>query len=295
MATSKTSTTNSKKKSSDTVINVEELKKELTDYIDIKIKDGFDEKLENANKKLIREKNKKIIGRNLIILLLIATVVFLVTLLYKSNYFYNSDKDNVSIENNEKDYIKSEILEDNEPTLDELKLKYESLLDNYIISDSSLYIKDYYTGNLTEELKNYLALGSLDISMFHTEDNYNIINSNVINNAYTKLFNTDYTNTSFKYNNNSIRYISMIDSYISDTTINKEQTNIKREIVNIVEKDNIVITTVEGIVKDSKVYNILTNEEIGEYTDLKVYESKLKKMVYTFNKDKQLISITAKI
>ena len=109
--------------------------------------------------------------------------------------------------------------------------------------------------------------------------------------TYLKIFN-DFENVSFDYNGNKIRYLSMMNSYISNALITNNGTNIKREIVDIKVGDNIVITTVEGLVIDNKLYNITDNAEILDYNneDLNKYKNVLNKVVYTF-KDGKLINI----
>ena len=102
----------------------------------------------------------------------------------------------------------------------------------------------------------------------------------------------DENSKSDKYESYKIRFINMINSYISDSLIKNEGTNIKRSIIDIKEGENIVITTVEGIVLDGKLYNILDSAEIENYNneDLSKYASVLNKVIYTF-KDEKLIKI----
>ena len=66
-------------------IDVETIKKELKDYVTIEIKNNFNNEIEKANKRLLREKNKKIITRDIIIIILLAVIGYLVYLLYSNN------------------------------------------------------------------------------------------------------------------------------------------------------------------------------------------------------------------
>ena len=69
---------------------------------------------------------------------------------------------------------------------------------------------------------------------------------------------------------------------------------ITREIIDIKEDNgNILITTIEGIVKDNKLYNVLTDEEINDYNGKSIidYQDKLNKITYTFS-DSKLISLS---
>ena len=63
------------------------IKEELTDYINIQIKKGFTEELEKANKRLIREKNKKIFRKDILIIILFLIIILLIYLLYSNHYF----------------------------------------------------------------------------------------------------------------------------------------------------------------------------------------------------------------
>ena len=177
--------------------------------------------------------------------------------------------------------------------MDELKTKYSYLLNNYVISDESIYLEDLYNGNLTNELKNYYALNKFDFTSLTMQDDYNIINEYSFVEKYKELFDSEYVNTSFNYNGNIIRYIGVINSYISTSVLEYTNSFIKREIISINVNDKIVsITTVEGVVKDNKLYNPLTKEEIENFNNnLLDYEDKLVKITYVFNNGK-LDSIT---
>lgn len=281
-------------------IDLKKIKKELTDYVDEQIKKNSSSELEKANKRLIKEKNKKILVKNIVIIFLIVLVCFLIYLLYGTGYF---NKFLVEDTNNETKVIEDskEVVNDNkvetktdEATLDELKEEYSMYLDNIYISENSEYIKDYYNGKLTTELKNYITLNKININDLEKEDEYNIIDEDLFETTYENIFNDNYTNKTFKYNSITIRYLSSLKLYITDSIIKKDSTNIKREIIDIkVSDDGIVITTVEGLIKDKKLYNILSNEQIEDYDNknLSNYEDSLNKVVYTFNINGKLLKI----
>ena len=65
----------------------EALVHELKEYVDERVNDTFFDELERTNKKLIREKSKKIFWKNIIIILLLLIIGFLVYLLWSNNYF----------------------------------------------------------------------------------------------------------------------------------------------------------------------------------------------------------------
>ena len=279
------------------ISEINNIKEELTDYINIQIKKNFTEEVEKANKRLIREKNKKIFTRNLIIIILLFIIAFLLYLLYDNHYFdkyFNSCKVEEVI-NSTNNTINNTTEEEQKvvKTLDELKKEYGYLLDNILINEKSKYITDYYNGNLTNELKNYLTLNKINIAELSIEEECNIIDESEFIKKYNELFTSEYQSISFDYNGTKLKYIKKLESYISDTILTESKTNIKREIINIETKDDeVMITTIEGIVKKDKLYNVTTSKEVTSYKQdsLKNYESKLNKVTYTF-KDNKLINI----
>ena len=281
-----------KTKKEETKINLEGIKEELTLYIDKEIRRSFNDSVEKSNKRLIHEKNKKIIVRDIIIVLLAGVIAFLMYIMYRNNYFDRFFNHNVikeetiikSNDTNEDTKVKEEV---KTPSLEELKKKYAHLLDNYVISSSSSYKKDFYNGNLTLELRKYMALNTLDFSDIKVEDDYNIISENVLRKAYDKLFDNDYSLGNFDFNGNKIRYISGADIYMS-TDLLKLDNDIKREITSILEDDDIYITTIEYIIMDNKLYNVSTMEEVMEYQNdaITSYKDKLNTITYRFHNDK---------
>ncbi len=263
-------------------IDVRKLEKNLKKYVD----DAISDEMDKTSRKFLREKNRKLFYKNIVILVLIAIIGLLVYLLYKEDYFDKYFCDNkceeIVIEKNET------VIEENttikEPTLDELIDKYSYLLDSVIINEKSNYLKDYYDGKLTSELKNYIAFNNLNFKEFEIEEDYNIINESNLKTAYNKIFNGEYECVSFDYDGQKIRYFNRLGSYVTDSILTKNDSNIKRKITNIVVKDNkIEIYTIEGIVKDNKLYNV-NNEEIGEFkkNSLNYYKDKLITLEYVF-------------
>lgn len=278
-------------------IDLTKVKEELTDYIDLQIKKSFKEELERTYNKIIREKKRRLFFKNIIILILLCVIIFLLYILYTNNYFnkYFEDKPVISapLKDKENEKEDSEEKEDTiiqKPTLDELIKEYEYLLENININEESSYLKDYYNGNLTDELKNYLAFNLIDFSNLSKEDDNQIIESNILESSYSKIFNDKYQSISFDYNGVKIKYIKVLNAYLTDKIITKEESNIQREIIDIKVNNNMVdITTIEGLIKDNKLYNLLTKNEIKKYTKnskLKNYEDKLNKVIYTFNNEK---------
>lgn len=275
-------------------IDVSKLKKELINYVDIQIKKGFNEEVEKANRRVIREKNKKIFVKNIVIILLLCLVIFLLYLLNSVDYFdkfFVNEKEPTKIIDKEEN-IEPEKVEIKEKTFAELKEEYGYLIDKVVINENNEYIKDYYDGNLTSTLKKYIVLNNMDLETFIVDD-YCVIDNDVLENEYNKLFNDEYVSESFLYNNVKVSYIEKLKSYITNTILTKEKSNIKREIISISESDNeIVITTIEGLIKDKKLYNIVTKEEVKDYKkdNLSNYKKYLNEINYTFENNK-LVSI----
>ena len=71
---------------------------------------------------------------------------------------------------------------------------------------------------------------------------------------YEKLFDEDYISGTFNYDDNKVRYIKQMESYMTESLLVRVDDHIKREIKNIkVDGDKIIITTVEGVIKDNKL------------------------------------------
>lgn len=282
------------------VVDVETIRKELKDYVDERVNQTFIDELDKSNKKLIREKNKKILWKNVVIVLLLLIIGFLVYLLYTNNYFdkvFNKEnpiEEKENKENKEKETPKDKKEEVKEPSQEELKKTYAKLLDNYYVTDNSTYLVDFYDGKLTSDMMKYMTLNTFDFSTFTREEDYNIIKESTFKTMYEKLFNDDYMSSSFDYDDNKVRYVKQMDAYMTSTILVREESNIKREIKNIkVDAGEVIITTIEGIVKDGKLYNVITEKEIEEFKNdsLIKYEKDLNKLVYTF-KDNKLISLS---
>ena len=282
-------------------VDVESIKTELKSYVDEQVNKTFFKELEKTNKKLICEKSKRLFWKNIIIIILLLLVGFLTYLLYSNNYF---DKYfNKSTPTEEK---KEEKMEETTPTptptpvptptatpkiptLEELKKEYGPLLDNYYVTDNSIYLVDFYDGKLTDEMKKYITLNFFDFSTFEKEEDYNIIKGSTFQMVYEKLFNDEYNSSTFSYDDNKIRFVKAMDSYMTYSLLVRDENNIKREIKDIkVDGNEVIITTIEGIVKDNKLYNITSNNEVTNYKDdsLLKYESKLNKLSYVFKNNK---------
>ncbi len=296
----KEKTAKTKKVNEEKTVNLDEIKKELYAYTEETVRKYYLQEVEKANKMVIREKNKKILFKNFTITLLLLIIVFLLYLLNSVNYFAKLANQEYKEENevvdrtSKKEDVKTDSKEEKkEPTLSELKEAYSYLLNDIIISEESSYLNDYYSGNMTNELKNYLALNIVDLKKIDDMDDYNMFSDAILKAAYEELFSDNYKSMTFNYNNNQIRYINKLNSYITTDLIKKTETSIKREIIDIKVSDNkITIETIEGLIKEDKLYNIKDSKEIPEYKKDSIlnYKDKLNKVTYTFENNK-LISI----
>lgn len=285
-------------------IDGDKIKEELEHYVDEKINKTFIEELDKANRRLIREKSRKIIWKNIVILILLALCGFLLYLLFSNNYFdkYFNKKENESSEQEKKEETHvsptptlnpTPTITPKVPTLDELKKEYGHLLDNYYVTDSSSYLVDFYSGNLTSNLKKYITLNTFDFDKIKKEEDYQIISNDDFKEAYERLFSDEYEPSTFDYDDNKIRYVSKMDSYMTSEYLEKEDNLIKREITNIkVDGKEVIIETVEGIIKEGKLYEIINNTEVEDYKEdsLVNYKDKLNTVIYTF-KDGKLIKL----
>lgn len=260
---------------------LKDVKEELTKYMKEQIDFEVNKAVESNTKKLIRHKNIVILKRDIIILVLIGLYAFLIYNLYNTNYFdkYLKKKD---------DPIVTKIESTSESKKPEEKVdlieEYSYLLDSFNISESSKYLDDYYRGKLTEELRLYIAVSNIE-----PEDalENGFIDEEVVKDAYEEIFKGSPTNKSFEYNDARVKYIEAKDLYIIDGEIDKT-TNIQKEILNVQEKDDkVIIDTVEGLVKEGKLYNVVKNKEIKKYDKdgLKKYQKDLTILRYTFDKE----------
>ena len=294
-------------------IDIESIRHELKEYVDNKVTNTFIEELDKANKKLLREKSRRIFWKNVVIIILFLLCGFLTYLLYSNNYFdkFFNKNNNIPVEKEEKkeepkEEKKEEIKVTPTPTLvptpsptptpsfDDLKKEYGSLLDNYYVTDDSIYLVDFYDAKLSSDMKKYITLNSFDFSTFEKEEDYNIIKDSTFKLMYEKLFNDEYNSSTFSYDDNKIRYVKSMEAYMTSSLLVHAESNIKREIKDIkLDGGNVIITTIDGLIKDNKLYNIITNDEIKDYKEdsLLKYEDKLNKLVYTF-KDNKLISLS---
>ena len=198
----------------------EEIKVELKEYLNNYNEKRFLEELDKSNRRLIKEKNHKIIFRDIIIFLLICFIIGGSYVLYHKKVFDFLLNRNSAVEVIEKkDSIqqeekKEQVVEEKKISQEDLKKKYSYLLDKYNLGTKSRYLKDFYDGKLTSEIKKEMVLNNVFEKIVIDEEDYSSIDENVFSLAFSKLFNDDYNRNGFIYNNNKILFIIKFNNYI---------------------------------------------------------------------------------
>ena len=247
------------------------LKNELLSYIDEKLDDRLIDKIEKTNKALLREKTRKIWARNFMIIVLLGIIVFETYILYQNGFIHKllNRTNNESALNENNSIIAPENPNNSSnpktPTLDELKEKYAGLLNNLKISKNSAYFSDYNSGILTNELKLYFALNSLDFGALEIEEDYNLVPATSITAAAETLFGTsDLKLASFDYNGNRLRYFEPLGAFVSSELLQKpSESLIALDISEIKEEgEDVIIKTSTGLIfnfKNKKLSSLSKN------------------------------------
>ncbi|MBR5662630.1 MAG: hypothetical protein IKX00_03130 [Bacilli bacterium] len=283
-------------------INIKEYKEQIDKYAKERVEVETSSQTVKTLKKQLSSKKCASGIKSFIILCLLACIGYGVYYLYKDGYF-DEKKNGTKCNCQETKYdVKKD--DDNKGETDpkkeetkkeDLTKKYSYLLDNIIFDLNSNYTRDYYNGNLTNEIKEYLAYKLIDKEDIMSDDDSSYFELSDLETAYTTLFNEKLNPTSFKYNNAAYSYLESKEMFVASSKPNPEKI-ITREIINVekTDDDEIVITTVEGYVDGDKLYNILTNKKITSYkagTSLSKYKNKLNVIKYTFT-DEHLSKIT---
>lgn len=273
-----------KKLEENTIMNEKDLKEikiELLDYAKNRIDIEIENALKKVEKKIVKRKNIKIIKRDITIALLLALGCFLSYELYNTGYFNKYlVKDTVSKEV-ESD-IETTSKEQEEIIKEDLIEKHKNALDNISIKHNSKYLSDFYSGNLTSELKLEITLNTIPTEEIEIDEDTFIINNATMEEYYKQLFDSSYKASSFNYGSNKIKYLKNQEVYLTSSDIAKSTSKIKRIITDVNEVDNeIIVSTIEYIVDNDKVINILSKEEVTENVDdvLKI-KDKLNKLEY---------------
>lgn len=283
-------------------INIKDYKEQIDKYAKERVEVESSSQTVKTLKKQLQSKKCASGVKSFIILCLLACIGYGIYYLYKDGYFdeKNNKECNCPV-NNCKEYVPTDNNTDSkkdenskkEETLEDLTKKYSYLLDSIIFDLNSNYTRDYYNGNLTNELKEYLAYKLVDKENVITDEDSSYFELSDLETAYNVLFNEKLEPVSFKYNNSLYSFIESKEMFISNIKANEEKL-ITKEITNIEVNDkNVIITTVEGYLSNGKLYNILTNKRITSYKSgdsLVKYKNKLNSVRYTFT-DEHLVSI----
>ena len=297
-------------------INVKDYKSDIDKYIKAKVEEevkktvnlkDYKEQIDRYTKerveiesasqrvKLLKKQlhNKKIASavKSFIILCLLLCAGYGIYYLYKDGYF--DENKGIKCPVNNCTTIKPinpddpKVEKDPKVTLEDLKLKYSYLLDSVIFDANSNYTRDFYNGNLTNEIKLYLAYKLMDKDeIIQTEDS-TFFDASILASSYEKIFNDEVKLTSFKYNNAAYVYLPGKEIYMTSSKPNEDK-NITREILDISvdENKNVTITCVEGYLNsNNKLYNILTNKEVYGFKvndSLTKHKDKLSVVNYVF-------------
>lgn len=275
-------------------IDVSEIKNDLTEYMKNKIDKEVSIAVDKSSKRLIRYKNSIILRKNIVIIILLIICVFLGYNLYRIsniNIDITTDTKEKKEVLKEKKVVKEE--KDINAEFENNKKQYGHLIDDIFINDESPYIKDFYKGNLSDEVKLYLALNSIDEEKVISEDGTVYLEEDDLKKSYDNFFTSDFAPKSFEYNGLKFHFLSSKSLFVADGEFEKVKKDVSKEIIDINTSKNIVITTVEGIIKDDKLYNIISGEEVKNYKsdNLAKYENKLTKVVYYFLKSDDVYKI----
>lgn len=271
---------------------VEEKKFDINDYkdeIDKYIKERVE--IESASnmvkmyKKQLRDKSLISLIKSIIIILLLCVIVYGVIYLYRDGYFNKNNNQIPVINNDTKKEEEPKKETDDTKSIDELKEKYATLLDNIRIDSKCDYLKDYYDGKLSNELKEYIAFKNIDKEKIESDDESSYFEGSIMLDMIKSIFNETIKLSTFKYNGITYKYLESKDMFISNN-IPTDGYSVIRDITDIKENDKqIEIEFVEGYINNNKLYNALTGKDISEYkanSNLQNYKNKLNTLKFTF-------------
>ena len=139
--------------------NINDYKPEIDSYIKERVDKEASSNMVKFYKKRLRNKNVIIIIDTIIIIVLILFIIYSACFLYYKGYLNNLINNN---NNNTEDVVKKDEQQDNTKSLEELSKKYSYLIDKVKIDVNSDYLANFYEGNLTPELKEYLSYRLID-------------------------------------------------------------------------------------------------------------------------------------
>lgn len=272
-------------------------KDELKNKITYEITDDIKTNIRKEEHKLSRGKDLKIFRLYIYIFLLLALFGFVVYKLYITNHLNVIVPENIKIPTIKVEEETTTKVKESE----DLIKKYSYLMDNVILSDSSLLtgqnkMKDI---DITERLK--LAYNALKKDQISIEGSIYMISSDDLKESYNKLFSlNDYKETNFSVNSLDYKYSSKTNSYIAISNSKVDSDEYILEVENIFEDDSYVyIEVISALKKNDYIYNINNTESsIAKYKSglkLNKYKAELSMNRVVFEKETNTLYAILKI
>lgn len=286
----------------------DEMIRSLYDNLDEQIKISISKKLKDEEKKLIGNRTRKIIVRDIIIVLLIALIGYLAYCLYDLDFHNiktivtNKEKIITAIEDkdNKIDTINA-VTEDNTKKEEKIEKEksskyyienYGYLIDNLqITGENELYIYKNAINKMQipNKIKLQVAYKNLNENKKKYENGAVSFKAEDLLETCKEIWGKDISmnHEIFDYNNNKFLYHN--DNYIGFLE-NKEQakSNVIYKIENAYEKDNkLTFEVVAAKKQENKLMNILTEQIITETyngEDILTYKDSLSKHKFIYTK-----------
>lgn len=264
-----------------------DIKLKLEDEISNRVNYEAKNKLEKMEKRIYKYKNRSMLKRNFLILILLGIIIFETKILYDNNLLSKLDNKD---ENNE---IKQEMREDNileyqkgEKDSNWYIKNYSYLLDNIKtnISDEDqyyLYKKDYTEDSIRNSIKLNMAYQLLADGI-KSENNIIEVKEKDLKSAYEKIFGNIENFKSENFNDSCIQFIYNKETknfMAIDTDCDEDRETIFRSIKKIYEEDDkLIIAVFIGVYnEEEKTLSTIDKKNIYNYKEenianLPVYE-----------------------
>ena len=281
-----------------------EIKKEvkdcLLDELDKKIDGLVQVKIDKFEKKINKQKQRALLKKNIIIVILLGLVIFEGKILYDNGLLNNSNYKSSSDTSYENKINKdsNEVVGENENTKDEKWYieEYSYLLDNVktnLVGDDFTYLyNDNYTAkDIDNKIRLNMAYQLLDKEDISNKDGFLTVDTSTLEESYKKIFGNDLDFKNEDFTDNCIHFIynDSLNKYLAvnlECAVNTKE--VLQEVILVEEKeDKIIVTTILGIhdTKEKTVSN-LDNSFTKKYKDdITEYEEELDKFKYEFVKD----------
>ena len=241
---------------------IDEVKKSLDDSykddlktkISDEISDDIKKTIKKEETKVYRSKDLKIFRLYIYIILLIGLFGFVIYKLYVTNHLNVIVPDNIKIPS----ITVPETTASTTSKSEDLIKKYEYLMNNIKVKDSTLLNGQFKVTDMAEEEKLKLAYNTLKKDKVSIEGSIYMISSSDLKDAYSNIFNlNDFTNKDFKVDNLDYKYSSKTDSYIAISSGTTSSDEYILEIENVFEDDTYVyIEVITALKKNDYIYNI---------------------------------------